>query len=70
MDRAYEGDETRAFAEGLGYTPVVPPSAIEKILEAMISSCTNSVIRLRDFSVASKGFAAFLLVTINLTLFF
>lgn len=25
MDRAYEGDETRALAEELGYTPVVPP---------------------------------------------
>lgn len=25
MDRAYEGDETRALAVALGYTPVVPP---------------------------------------------
>ena len=25
MDRAYEGDETRALAEELGYIPVVPP---------------------------------------------
>ncbi len=25
MDRAYEGDETRALAEELGYSPVVPP---------------------------------------------
>jgi transposase len=25
MDRAYEGDETRALAESLGYTVVVPP---------------------------------------------
>ena len=25
MDRAYEGDETRALAAALGYRPVVPP---------------------------------------------
>ena len=25
MDRAYEGDETRRLALGLGFTPVVPP---------------------------------------------
>jgi transposase len=25
MDRAYEGDETRLLAIGLGYAPVVPP---------------------------------------------
>ena len=25
MDRAYEGDETRALAVSLGYKPVVPP---------------------------------------------
>jgi transposase len=27
MDRAYEGDETRALAISLGYTPVVPPKS-------------------------------------------
>lgn len=27
MDRAYEGDETRALAVALGYTPVVPPKS-------------------------------------------
>lgn len=26
MDRAYEGDETRQLALGLGWAPVVPPS--------------------------------------------
>jgi len=26
MDRAYEGNETRALAVKLGFTPVVPPS--------------------------------------------
>ena len=26
MDRAYEGNETRALATELGFTPVVPPS--------------------------------------------
>lgn len=26
MDRAYEGDETRQLALGLGWEPVVPPS--------------------------------------------
>jgi transposase len=27
MDRAYEGDETRQLAMGLGYVPVVPPKS-------------------------------------------
>jgi transposase len=27
MDRAYEGDETRALAISLGYNPVVPPKS-------------------------------------------
>jgi transposase len=27
MDRAYEGDETRALARELGYLPVVPPKS-------------------------------------------
>ncbi len=30
MDRAYEGDETRALAEELGYMPVVPPKRNRK----------------------------------------
>ena len=30
MDRAYEGDETRALAMELGYTPVVPPKSNRK----------------------------------------
>ena len=30
MDRAYEGDETRALAEELGYIPVVPPKRNRK----------------------------------------
>ncbi len=30
MDRAYEGDETRAFAVELGYIPVVPPKSNRK----------------------------------------
>ena len=30
MDRAYEGDETRAPAEELGYIPVVPPKRNRK----------------------------------------
>lgn len=30
MDRAYEGDETRALAVGLGWTPVVPPKQNRK----------------------------------------
>ena len=30
MDRAYEGDETRALAVKLGYTPVVPPKSNRK----------------------------------------
>ena len=30
MDRAYEGDETRALAAELGYMPVVPPKSNRK----------------------------------------
>ena len=30
MDRAYEGDETRALAAELGYIPVVPPKSNRK----------------------------------------
>ena len=30
MDRAYEGDETRALAMELGYVPVVPPKSNRK----------------------------------------
>jgi len=30
MDRAYEGDATRALAEGNGFAPVVPPSPKRK----------------------------------------
>ena len=30
MDRAYEGDETRALAVELGYIPVVPPKQNRK----------------------------------------
>jgi transposase len=30
MDRAYEGDKTRALAMELGYTPVVPPKSNRK----------------------------------------
>ena len=30
MDRAYEGDETRALAVELGYIPVVPPKRSRK----------------------------------------
>ena len=30
MDRAYEGDKTRALAVELGYTPVVPPKRNRK----------------------------------------
>ena len=30
MDRAYEGDETRALAVELGYMPVVPPKSNRK----------------------------------------
>jgi transposase len=30
MDRAYEGDETRALAVSLGYNPVVPPKSNRK----------------------------------------
>ena len=30
MDRAYEGDETRALAMELGYVPIVPPKSNRK----------------------------------------
>ena len=47
MDRAYEGNETRALALELGYMPVVPPKRNRKIPGAMMSSCTNNEIRSR-----------------------
>ena len=49
MDRAYEGDETRALAVELGYIPVVPPKSNRKNPwdYGEISNCTNSAIRLR-----------------------
>ncbi len=70
MDRAYEGDETRVLATELGYIPVVPQKAIAKILGTMISSYTNSAIRLRGFFGGSRGFAVFLPAMINLMLSF
>ena len=70
MDRAYEGDETRVLATELGYIPVVPQKAIAKILGTMISSYTNSAIRLRGFFGGSRGFAVFLLAMTNLMLSF
>jgi transposase len=30
MDMAYEGDETRALAQLLGYRPVVPPNPLRR----------------------------------------
>jgi transposase len=30
MDKAYEGDETRAVAERMGYLPIVPPKSNRK----------------------------------------
>ena len=71
MDRAYEGDETRALAMELGYVPVVPPkSNCKHPWNYDISSCINSAIRLRGFFAASKDFAAFSLVTISLMSYF
>ena len=66
MDRAYEGDETRALAVELGYMPVVPPKIV-KTLGITIRNCTNSVIRLRDFFAASSVFVVFLPAMTNLT---
>ena len=70
MDRAYEGDETRALAMELGYIPVVHQKATAKILGNTISSYTNSAIRSKDFSAASNAFAVFLPAMINWTLSF
>ncbi len=70
MDRAYEGDETRALAVELGYIPVVPPKTNRKNLGTMINNCTNSAIRLRDFFAASSAFAVFSLAMTNLMLSF
>jgi len=49
MDRAYEGDETRALVVELGYIPVVPPKSNRKILGTMTKSCTINVIKSRGF---------------------
>ena len=60
MDRAYEGDETRALAVELGYIPIVPPKSNRKDPWPMIKSCTNSATRSRDFFAVSSGFVVFL----------
>lgn len=70
MDRAYEGDETRALAVELGYTPVVPPKSNRKTLGTMINSYTNSAIRLKDFFAVSRDSAAFSPVMTNSMLSF
>ena len=69
MDRAYEGDETRALAVEFGYISVVAPKRNRKILGTMISNCTNSAISLKGFFAASNGFAVFSLAMINWILF-
>ena len=69
MDRAYEGDETRALAVEFGYISVVAPKRNRKILGTMISNCTNSAISLKGFFAASNGFAVFSLAMINWMLF-
>ena len=63
MDRAYEGDETRALAAELGY---IRRKETGRIPGTTINSYTNNAIRLRDFFAVSKDFDAFLLVMINL----
>ena len=56
MGRAYEGDETRALAVEPGYYLLFRQRAIVKSLGTTIRNCTNNVIRLRDFFVASSVF--------------
>ena len=70
MDRAYEGEETRALAWNLVIYQSFLPKAIAKILGTMIHSCTNSEIRSSAFFAASSAFAVFSLAMINLTLSF
>ena len=49
MDRAYEGDETRALAVELGYIPVVPPKSNRKepwVYDKQMYKMRNQVERL------------------------
>ena len=70
MDRAYEGDGTRALAVELGYIPVVPPKSNRKnpwSYDIRLYKQRNQVERL---FAASSAFAVFSLAMINLTLSF
>ena len=49
MDRAYEGDRTRAKGIELGYMPVVPPKANRKVAWCTTKSCTRNETRLSGF---------------------
>ena len=69
MDRAYEGDETRALAVELGYIPVVPPKSNHKNPWDYDNNCTNNAIRLNGFFAVSSVFAAFSHAMINSMLF-
>jgi hypothetical protein len=60
MDRAYEGDETRALAISLGYIPVVPPKKNRKNpleLRLVFCSCQspNFGLRYKAFSLTNYG---------------
>lgn len=66
MDRAYEGDETRALATEPGHIYLLfLPKAAARILGTMIKSCTSSAARSRGFFAVSSAFAAFSLAMIN-----
>ena len=70
MDRAYEGDETRALAVEFGYIAVVPPKSNRKnpwSYDTQLYKQRNQVERL---FAASSAFAVFSLAMINLTLSF
>ena len=62
MDRAYEGDETRALAVSLGYSR----KAIGSILGTMTRNSTRNAMRLNAFSCGTSAFAGFVPATTNL----
>lgn len=52
MDRAYEGDKTRALATDLGYILIIPPKQNRKSLGNMRKLSINAEMKLNDSSYA------------------
>ena len=70
MDRAYEGDDTRALAAELGYIPVVPPKSNRKNPWDYDKQLCRQRNQVRSFFAVSNDFVVFSLAMISLMLSF